>query len=82
MRVMRDTLPEMKLHQRANGVYCRVRASSEECRSSQHPQRGLIQTDPPLWVGSYYRRSLLSTREDRHRASYPAPHKALFRALF
>lgn len=44
-----------------------ARASFTACRSSQHPQRGLIQTDPPLWVGSYYRRSLLRAREDRHR---------------
>jgi hypothetical protein len=34
--------------------------------SSQYPQRGLIRTDPPLWVGGYYRRSLLLAREDRH----------------
>jgi hypothetical protein len=60
------------------GVYSRARASSEECRSSQHPQRGLIQTDPPLWVGSYYRRSLLLTREDRHSASYTTSHAASY----
>jgi hypothetical protein len=62
----------------ALGVYCRARASSRECRSSQYPQRGLIQTDPPLWVGSYYRRSLLQTREDRHSASFKASQQASF----
>ncbi len=57
----------MNLHRRRAASSVGARASS--CRSSQHPQRGLIQTDPPLWVGSYYRRSLLLTREDRHHAS-------------
>jgi hypothetical protein len=42
----------MDLHGLAISVYCRPRAESS--RSSQYPQRGLIQTDPPLWVGSYY----------------------------
>jgi hypothetical protein len=42
----------MKLHEAPISVYPRRRAESS--RSSQYPQRGLIQTDPPLWVGSYY----------------------------
>lgn len=54
-----------------------ARASSHACRSSQHPQRGLIQTDPPLWVGSYYRRSLLRARDGRRNDS-PQPTSPLF----
>ena len=45
----------MKLRGPPISVYPRLRAvPSWSSRSSQYPQRGLIQTDPPLWVGSYY----------------------------
>jgi hypothetical protein len=73
---------EINLQCRSRASNVGARASSRACRSSQHPQRGLIQTDPPLWVGSYYRRSLLLIREDRHDASFQASFRASFRAPF
>jgi hypothetical protein len=55
----------MKLHGPPLSVYPRLRAQSS-C-SSQYPQRGLIQTDPPLWVGSYY---LSVTTSDQRRPAH------------
>src|ERR1700737_5468500 len=63
----------MKLHRPPISVYSRRRA--ESCCSSQHPQRGLIQTDPPLWVGSYY---LSVTTADQRRPAHANPRTEIF----
>src|SRR5271157_654050 len=77
------TLPrEMDLHCQRAASIVGARVCSSACRSSQHPQRGLIQARPPA-VGRKLLPSVAPADQRRPtQCHFPSHFPILFRSLF